>query len=34
MNPEWFSRHLAYTMSKYGMSMIILGLAEELKPFE
>jgi citronellol/citronellal dehydrogenase len=32
MNPAWFSKHLAYTMSKYGMSMIILGLAEELKP--
>jgi citronellol/citronellal dehydrogenase len=33
LNPEWFSRHLAYTMSKYGMSMIVLGLAEELKPY-
>ncbi len=33
LNPEWFSRHLAYTLSKYGMSMIVLGLAEELKPF-
>jgi citronellol/citronellal dehydrogenase len=32
LDPVWFSRHLAYTMSKYGMSMIILGLAEELKP--
>ena len=32
MDPKWFSRHLAYTMSKYGMSMIVLGLAEELKP--
>lgn len=31
MDPGWFSKHLAYTMSKYGMSMIILGLAEELK---
>jgi citronellol/citronellal dehydrogenase len=31
MNPKWFAQHLAYTMSKYGMSMIILGLAEELK---
>jgi citronellol/citronellal dehydrogenase len=31
MNPKWFGRHLAYTMSKYGMSMVILGLAEELK---
>jgi citronellol/citronellal dehydrogenase len=31
MNPKWFSQHLAYTMSKYGMSMIVLGLAEELR---
>ena len=27
----WFANHLAYTTSKYGMSMIVLGLAEELK---
>lgn len=33
LNPKWFAQHLAYTISKYGMSMIILGLAEELKPF-
>lgn len=31
MNPWWFKHHLAYTMSKYGMSMIVLGLSEELK---
>lgn len=31
MDPAWFGKHLAYTMSKYGMSMTILGLAEELK---
>ncbi len=31
LNPKWFVQHLAYTMSKYGMSMIVLGLAEELK---
>lgn len=31
LNPKWMAQHLAYTMSKYGMSMIILGLAEELK---
>jgi citronellol/citronellal dehydrogenase len=31
LEAKWFSRHLAYTMSKYGMSMIVLGLAEELK---
>jgi citronellol/citronellal dehydrogenase len=33
LDPRWFAPHLAYTMSKYGMSMIVLGLAEELKPF-
>jgi citronellol/citronellal dehydrogenase len=33
MDPTWFSKHLAYTMSKYAMSMIILGLAEELRPY-
>lgn len=31
MNPKWFAQHLAYTMSKYGMSMVVLGLAEELR---
>jgi citronellol/citronellal dehydrogenase len=31
LNPKWFGQHLAYTMSKFNMSMIILGLAEELK---
>jgi len=31
LNPKWFAQHLAYTMAKYGMSMIVLGLAEELK---
>ena len=33
LDPEWFGKHLAYTMSKYGMSMIVLGLAEELRKF-
>jgi citronellol/citronellal dehydrogenase len=32
LNPKWLAQHLAYTISKYGMSMIIAGLAEELKP--
>lgn len=31
LRPEWFAQHLPYTISKYGMSMVILGLAEELK---
>ena len=32
--PKWLGQHLAYTMSKYGMSMVALGLAEELKKFK
>ena len=31
LDPKWFANNLAYTMSKYGMSMCVLGLAEELK---
>ena len=31
MEKGWFASHLAYTMSKYGMSMIVFGLSEELK---
>jgi citronellol/citronellal dehydrogenase len=31
MDPKWFAGHVAYTMSKYGMSMCTLGMAEELK---
>ena len=31
MNPGWFEHHLAYTMSKYGMSMCTLGMAAEFK---
>jgi citronellol/citronellal dehydrogenase len=33
LDPRWFGPHLAYTISKYGMSMMILGLAEELKQY-
>lgn len=33
MFPHWFSMHVAYTMAKYGMSMCVLGMAEEFKPF-
>lgn len=33
MDMKWFSKHLAYTMSKYNMSMIALGLAAELKKY-
>lgn len=31
MDPKWFSQHLAYTMSKYGMSMVTLGFAERYR---
>jgi citronellol/citronellal dehydrogenase len=31
MNPRWFKSHVAYTMAKYGMSMCVLGMAEELR---
>lgn len=31
LNPKWFGPWLAYTMAKYGMSMVTLGLAEEFK---
>ncbi|CRL00470.1 CLUMA_CG013732, isoform A [Clunio marinus] len=32
MKPHWFANHVAYTMAKYGMSMCVLGMAEEFKP--
>ena len=31
MKPMWFKNHVAYTMAKYGMSMCVLGMAEEFK---
>lgn len=31
MNPRWFAKHCAYTMAKYGMSMCVLGMAEEFR---
>lgn len=31
MDPRWFGNHVAYTMAKYGMSMCVLGMAEEFK---
>ncbi|XP_040397293.1 hydroxysteroid dehydrogenase-like protein 2 isoform X1 [Cygnus olor] len=31
MNPMWFKNHCAYTISKYGMSMCVLGMAEEFR---
>jgi citronellol/citronellal dehydrogenase len=33
MDLKWFQNHLAYTISKYDMSMIALGLSAELKKY-
>jgi len=31
LDPRWFRTHLAYTLSKYGMSLCVLGMAEEFR---
>jgi len=31
MNPRWFKGHVAYSIAKYGMSMCMLGMAEEFR---
>jgi citronellol/citronellal dehydrogenase len=31
MAEKWFAPHTAYTMAKFGMSQVVLGLAGELK---
>ena len=31
MAARWFGPHVAYTMAKYGMSMCVLGMAEEFR---
>jgi citronellol/citronellal dehydrogenase len=31
MKPRWFGTHVAYSMAKYGMSMCVLGMAEEFR---
>jgi citronellol/citronellal dehydrogenase len=31
LQPKWFGPHVAYTMAKYGMSLCVLGMAEELR---
>src|SRR5262245_7270449 len=31
MKPEYFAPHLAYSMAKFGMSLCVLGLAQELR---
>lgn len=32
LSPRWFGPHVAYTMSKYGMSLCVLGMAAEFRP--
>lgn len=31
LKPEWFKDHVAYTIAKYGMSLCVLGMAEEFR---
>jgi citronellol/citronellal dehydrogenase len=32
LGARWFAPHVAYTMAKYGMSLCVLGMAEEFRP--
>lgn len=32
MDPKWFAPHVAYTLAKYGMSVMTLGMAREFAP--
>ncbi|MBD79440.1 MAG: short chain dehydrogenase [Crocinitomicaceae bacterium] len=34
MAAHWFAPHVGYTMAKYGMSLCVLGMSEELKKYE
>ena len=31
LTPRWFAPHLAYSIAKYGMSLCVLGMAEEFR---
>lgn len=33
LSQKWFENNTAYTLSKYGMSMVMYGLAAELRPY-
>ncbi|HUD26166.1 MAG TPA: NAD(P)-dependent oxidoreductase [Burkholderiaceae bacterium] len=33
LKPEWFGPHVAYSIAKYGMSLCVLGHAQELRPY-
>ena len=32
LDPKWFASHVAYTIAKMGMSLCVLGMAQEFKP--
>ena len=34
MNPKWFMHYAPYTTTKYGMSMLTIGMAEEFKRYD
>ncbi len=34
LNPRWFANHTPYTITKYGMSLASIGLAEELRDYK
>lgn len=31
LDPKWYAKHLAYSVAKYGMSLCVLGMAEEFR---
>tara|TARA_R110002020_G_scaffold316999_1_gene532696 strand:+ start:72525 stop:73355 length:831 start_codon:yes stop_codon:yes gene_type:complete len=33
LKPEWLGRYIPYTVTKYGMTLLSLGLAEEFRPY-
>lgn len=33
MEAKWFAPHVAYTIAKFGMSMCVLGMSEELRDY-
>lgn len=33
LEPRWFGPHVAYSIAKYGMSLCVLGMAEEFLPW-
>ena len=33
LDPKWFTKHTAYTIAKYGMSLVTLGLSEEPREY-